>query len=107
MENKEEVSYINECPIKIFFSSRTHSQLNQFSSQLRLTNFQASFEDLEERTKYIPLGSRKQLCINEKVRSRNDQSVNDACLDLQRETNGCQYLPKNYMMSSVTKNLLI
>lgn len=104
VENKEEVSYINECPIKIFFSSRTHSQLNQFSSQLRLTNFQASFEDLEERTKYIPLGSRKQLCINEKVRSKeNDQSVNDACLDLQRETNGCQYLPKNYMMSSVTK----
>lgn len=104
VENKEEVSYINECPIKIFFSSRTHSQLNQFSSQLRLTNFQASFEDLEERTKYIPLGSRKQLCINDKVRSKgNDQSVNDACIDLQRETNGCQYLPKNYMMSNVTK----
>ncbi|CAX43392.1 ATP-dependent RNA helicase Chl1, putative [Candida dubliniensis CD36] len=104
VENKEEVSYINECPIKIFFSSRTHSQLNQFSSQLRLTNFQASFEDLEERTKYIPLGSRKQLCINDKVRAKgNDQSVNDACIDLQRETNGCQYLPKNYMMSNATK----
>lgn len=69
-ENKDEVNYINECPIKIFYSSRTHSQLNQFSSQLRLTHFEASFEELNERTKYIPLGSRKQLCINEKVRSK-------------------------------------
>ncbi|RCK55391.1 ATP-dependent DNA helicase CHL1 [Candida viswanathii] len=105
VENRDEVTYINECPIKIFYSSRTHSQLNQFSSQLRLTHFEASFDELEERTKYLPLGSRKQLCINGKVRSRgNDQSMNDACIDLQRESNGCDYLPKNYMMSSVTKD---
>lgn len=104
-ENKDEVNYINECPIKIFYSSRTHSQLNQFSSQLRLTHFEASFEELNERTKYIPLGSRKQLCINEKVRSKgNDQSMNDACIDLQRNSNGCEFLPKNYMTSNVTKD---
>lgn len=104
-ENKDEVNYINECPIKIFYSSRTHSQLNQFSSQLRLTHFEASFEELNERTKYIPLGSRKQLCINEKVRSKgNDQSMNDACIDLQRDSNGCEFLPKNYMTSNVTKD---
>lgn len=104
VENKEEVNYINECPVKIYYSSRTHSQLNQFSSQLRLTHFEASFDELEERTKYLPLGSRKQLCINEKVRTKgNDQSMNDACIDLQRDSNGCEYLPKNYMSSSVTK----
>ncbi|EMG51056.1 CHL1 ATP-dependent DNA helicase CHL1 [Candida maltosa Xu316] len=103
-EPQNEISYVNECPVKIYYSSRTHSQLNQFSSQLRLTNFQASFDELEERTKYLPLGSRKQLCINDKVRSKkNDQSMNDACIDLQRGPNGCEYLPKNYMMSNDTK----
>ena len=36
----------------------------------------------------IPLGSRKQLCINEKVRaaakSGGDERLNEACLDMQK-----------------------
>ncbi|KAI3403729.2 CHL1 [Candida oxycetoniae] len=86
--------FSSDSPIKIYFSSRTHSQLNQFSSQLQLTSFDASFEDVQERTKYIPLGSRKQLCINEEVTSskKREQSINDACIDLQKTKNGCRYL---------------
>ncbi|KAI5957436.1 CHL1 [Candida theae] len=83
------------CKTKIFFSSRTHSQLNQFSSQLRLTSFDASFDDMSERTKYLPIGSRKQLCINEKVSKRGDHSINDACIDLQKTKDGCSYLTKD------------
>ncbi|KAG7663761.1 CHL1 [[Candida] subhashii] len=103
-ESANDVNFLNECPIKIFYTSRTHSQLNQFSDQLRLTKFKASFDELEERTKYLPLGSRKQLCINDKVRAlRIDQSMNDACIDLQKTKEGCEFLPKNYMNSGLTK----
>lgn len=100
----EAIDMINECPTNIYFSSRTHSQLNQFSSQLNLTHFDASFEGIQERTKYLPLGSRKQLCINKKVRgiSQNDANINDACIDLQTLKEGCEFLSKD-MNSSVAK----
>ncbi|ODV79712.1 ATP-dependent RNA helicase CHL1 [Suhomyces tanzawaensis NRRL Y-17324] len=96
-----------ECPIRIFFTSRTHSQLNQFSHQLRLTKFHSSFDDVTERTKYLPFGSRKQLCINPKVRnvSKNDSNINDACIDLQGSKEGCEYLPKDYSNSSLMTRL--
>ncbi|KAK6465114.1 ATP-dependent RNA helicase CHL1 [Scheffersomyces coipomensis] len=92
----QEVEMINECPINIYYSSRTHSQLNQFSHQLRLTNFDSSFEGINERTKYLPLGSRKQLCINDKIRnlSKNDGAINDACIDLQKTKEGCEFMHK-------------
>ncbi|KAI5960651.1 CHL1 [Candida pseudojiufengensis] len=98
-EGEESIEHVNNCPTKIFFSSRTHSQLNQFSSQLRLTSFNASFDEMTERTKYLPLGSRKQLCINDKINKisnkKGDQSINDACIDLQKSKDGCSYLTKN------------
>ncbi|EGW33539.1 ATP-dependent RNA helicase CHL1 [Spathaspora passalidarum NRRL Y-27907] len=101
---KKDVDYANDCPTKIFYCSRTHSQLNQFAGQLRLTKFESSFDDLQERTKYLPLGSRKQLCINDKVRSQvTVQSMNDACIDLQKSKEGCKFLPKNYVDSDLVK----
>lgn len=73
-------------PVKIFFASRTHSQLNQFASQLSLPHFASSFEKYNipmERVKYLPLASRKQLCINPSVTKLNSvDAINDACLDL-------------------------
>ncbi|CAK9440381.1 uncharacterized protein LODBEIA_P44810 [Lodderomyces beijingensis] len=108
-EQKQPLEYSNQnCPTKIFFTSRTHSQLNQFSSQLRLTSFQASFEDLQERTKYLPLGSRKQLCVNAKVSKRKtgEQNINDACIDLQKTKDGCSYLHKNLASSSLTREFV-
>lgn len=50
----------------------------------------------------VPLGSRKQLCINDRVRALGktggDERINEACLDLQKSGSGskgrCEYLPK-------------
>lgn len=95
--NKQNVhaTQINESKVKIFFVSRTHSQLSQFSSQLKLTNFPSSISNLsDERIKYLPLGSRKQLCINESVYKLNDlQAINKECQNKQKEPDRCKYLP--------------
>lgn len=74
---------------KIFFASRTHSQLAQFVGQLRLPKFKASvpkpFVLGEEAVKEISLSSRKQLCIHPTISKYNSvQKMNDACLDLQK-----------------------
>lgn len=89
---------INQSKVKIYFVSRTHSQLTQFSSQLKLTNFPSSIDNLKtERTKYLPLGSRKQLCINEQVYKLNDlQAINKACQNLQQSKEKCKFMPKNF-----------
>lgn len=96
--------------IKIFFCSRTHSQLSQFAGELRRVEFPSSippdpdFEDksdlskLEERIKHLSLGSRKNLCINSKVRAlENSTAINERCLDLQQsgvaEDKKCSFLP--------------
>ncbi|KAK9561428.1 ATP-dependent DNA helicase chl1 [Aspergillus fumigatus] len=63
--------------VKIFYCSRTHSQLSQFSSELRrvkmpssmpaeLSTSDANTDDVQERVKHLTLGSRKNLCINPK-----------------------------------------
>lgn len=89
-------STINESKVKIYFVSRTHSQLSQFSSQLRMTSFPSSIEDdFKERIKYLPLGSRKQLCINENVSNLNDlSSINEKCKELQQSKDKpCTFMP--------------
>lgn len=84
-KDKDEAEGLSK-DVKIFFSSRTHSQLNQFSSQLRLPNFPSLVDHQEEHLKYLPLGSRKQLCIHEKVSQLKDVSLlNEACLDMQKQ----------------------
>lgn len=81
-------------PVKIFYSSRTHSQLSQFSSQLSGLSFPSSFDDISERIKYLPLGSRKQYCINDKIRNKSVQEINDACVEMQRDSSkSCQFFP--------------
>ncbi|KAH0609297.1 uncharacterized protein H6S33_012783 [Morchella sextelata] len=93
--------------IKIFYCSRTHSQLTQFVNELRRVKFPPSFaqEDTkaikleeEEEIKHIPLGSRKNLCINSKVtKLSNPTAINERCLELQRsgtQESRCQFLPE-------------
>lgn len=82
----------------VYFTSRTHLQLSQFADQLRLTKFPSSFSNMSinELIKYFPLGSRKQLCINEKVLKLSSTSmITEACMDLQKDTakksSSCQY----------------
>ncbi|EWC45923.1 hypothetical protein DRE_04930 [Drechslerella stenobrocha 248] len=97
--------------IKIFYCSRTHSQLSQFTAELRRVHLPPTydFEDAsldsfethqkeEEVVKHLSLGSRKLLCINDKVNtpSTSATTVNDRCLDLQQSStpaeNKCPFL---------------
>ncbi|CCF56472.1 hypothetical protein KAFR_0B01730 [Kazachstania africana CBS 2517] len=82
-------------PVKIYFASRTHSQLNQFASQLRLPTFPSSFDKNlvpSERIKYLPLGSKKQLCIEPSVKKwKTLEAINDACSELRHSKDGCPY----------------
>ncbi|KAL0342021.1 UNVERIFIED_CONTAM: ATP-dependent DNA helicase DDX11 [Sesamum calycinum] len=53
-----------EAQLKIYFCSRTHSQLSQFMKELRKTKFASEL-------KVVCLGSRKNFCINEGQRHHN------------------------------------
>ncbi|KAF9173392.1 DEAD H (Asp-Glu-Ala-Asp His) box helicase 11 [Mortierella sp. AD011] len=76
--------------LKIYYCSRTHSQLSQFIDELRKTSY-------GDHLHVISLGSRKSLCINERFRKLasfkssktaepivNVNKLNDACLDAQK-----------------------
>ncbi|KAG0052493.1 DEAD H (Asp-Glu-Ala-Asp His) box helicase 11 [Gryganskiella cystojenkinii] len=76
--------------LKIYYCSRTHSQLSQFVDELRKTSY-------GEHLHVVSLGSRKSLCINDKFRQRasskpnqsaepvvNVNKLNDACLEAQK-----------------------
>lgn len=96
--------------VKIYFCSRTHSQLAQFVQELRRVNIPEVFwgvgkdapkeGDLEEKVvvKHLPLGSRKNLCINPKVsRLASAPAINERCLELQQpdtsKDHKCPFLP--------------
>lgn len=93
--------------IKIFFCSRTHSQLTQFSSELRRVKMppalstedlvQSDQENLTEDIRHMTLGSRKNLCINKKVnRLGNATAINERCLELQQNKSTddrCPHMP--------------
>ncbi|RMD40983.1 hypothetical protein DV735_g4150, partial [Chaetothyriales sp. CBS 134920] len=105
----EEDDSISPANVKVIFCSRTHSQLTQFIHELRRVKPPSSFNDLrdhpshsgdvlEEGIKHLPLGSRKNLCINEKVlKLSSPAAINERCLDLQkpsaRKDQKCAYLP--------------
>jgi chromosome transmission fidelity protein 1 len=97
-----------EDEIKIFYCSRTHSQLTQFINELRRVKMPpalppADFEpptdlsSMTEEFKHLTLGSRKNLCINPKVNHLSPTSLNERCLELQQtstsSTSKCAFLP--------------
>ncbi|KAF2274786.1 DNA repair helicase [Westerdykella ornata] len=95
--------------IKIFFCSRTHSQLAQFASEMRRVRMPPSItpepgpgaddpSSLVEEVKQITLGSRKNLCINPKVNKLASATwINEKCLELQQPSTSsdckCPYMP--------------
>ncbi len=99
--------------LKIFYCSRTHSQLTQFINELRrvqlppavIPNLPKPSEQtftMEPATvgdlKHLTLGSRKNLCINARVANlRSATAINEKCLELQRPgtpaEHKCPYLP--------------
>jgi chromosome transmission fidelity protein 1 len=80
--------------LKIFFCSRTHSQLSQFSNELRRVHMPPAIapdsafgdvNDLSEEIKHLTLGSRKNLCINPNVNKLGSATaINERCLELQQ-----------------------
>ncbi|KAL1199377.1 Regulator of telomere elongation helicase 1 [Cardamine amara subsp. amara] len=78
-EDENEGSDDDEQGLKVFFCSRTHSQLSQFVKELRKTVF-------AKQLKVVCLGSRKNLCINEDVlKLGNVARINERCLELQKK----------------------
>ncbi|KAG0209113.1 DEAD H (Asp-Glu-Ala-Asp His) box helicase 11 [Mortierella sp. GBA30] len=76
--------------LKIYYCSRTHSQLSQFIDELRKTSY-------GDHLHVVSLGSRKTLCINDRFRQKASHrsarspdpilsvnKLNDACLDAQK-----------------------
>lgn len=102
----------NENQTRIYYCSRTHSQLSQFAQELRRVNLPSSLPslqesaegekqehtELEEVIKHLTLGSRKQLCINPRVSNLgNATAINERCMELQQSgvaaDKRCSYLP--------------
>ncbi|XP_050231803.1 uncharacterized protein LOC126680681 isoform X2 [Mercurialis annua] len=81
-EEKEKDGYDNEEEAKdfrVYFCSRTHSQLSQFIKELRKTSFANEIT-------VVCLGSRKNMCINEEVlKLGNATRINERCLELQNK----------------------
>ncbi|KAK9822081.1 hypothetical protein WJX74_005614 [Apatococcus lobatus] len=64
--------------IQVFFCSRTHSQLSQVMAEVGRTPFKESLS-------FVPLGSRKALCINAGVQKLGTVArMNERCLELQK-----------------------
>uniref|UniRef100_A0A8C3XSW9 ATP-dependent DNA helicase DDX11 n=1 Tax=Chelydra serpentina TaxID=8475 RepID=A0A8C3XSW9_CHESE len=67
---------------KIYYCSRTHSQLAQFVHEVQKSPF-------GEEIRLVSLGSRQNLCVNEEVRHLGVvQLINDRCMEMQKNKHG-------------------
>ena len=104
--------------VKVYFCSRTHSQLSQFVREVMRVDLPRppwagevdpsdNVTPVEKVTiKHLPLGSRKNLCINPQVsRLGSAAAINGRCLELQQpdtpKEHKCAYLPKDESESLV------
>ncbi|XP_075066685.1 ATP-dependent DNA helicase DDX11 isoform X2 [Mixophyes fleayi] len=63
---------------KIYYCSRTHSQLSQFVHELQKSPF-------GKETRAVSLGSRQNTCVNDEVRRLGTaQLINDRCMEMQK-----------------------
>ncbi|OAR05999.1 hypothetical protein LLEC1_04093 [Akanthomyces lecanii] len=97
--------------IKIYYTSRTHSQLSQFITELRRPKFPASLPEglsgggaqpPDELVRLLPLSSRQKLCINPSVsRLKSVQAINDRCAELQQPKSGhkCDFVPREELLA--------
>ncbi|XP_004461898.2 ATP-dependent DNA helicase DDX11 isoform X2 [Dasypus novemcinctus] len=75
---EEEEDLEEEHVTKIYYCSRTHSQLAQFVHEVQKSPF-------GKETRLVSLGSRQNLCVNEDVKNLGSvQLINDRCMEMQR-----------------------
>ena len=96
--------------VKVFYCSRTHSQLTQFVHEVRRVNISPTpwahkaggqstkEQDQQVIIKHLPLGARKNLCINaDVVKLGSAAAINERCLDLQQPStpkdHKCPFVP--------------
>lgn len=81
---------------KIYYASRTHSQLAQLVHELQRTSFGRADADSDP-VRVVNLGSRRQMCINTNVQRVGDtfgtEAMNERCLELMESKHRCPYLP--------------
>ena len=64
--------------LRIFYCSRTHSQLSQFVKEIQKTDFASDI-------RLISLASRSNMCINDSVLAlKNSSLINERCLEMQK-----------------------
>ena len=94
--------------IKVYYTSRTHSQLSQFCAELKKTKFYTGKpslqrrEDMSEKLELFStsLSSRAQLCVVDSVRTLSSQSaINDACQLKREDKGGCECNKKDLVKS--------
>uniref|UniRef100_A0A669DHQ9 ATP-dependent DNA helicase DDX11 n=1 Tax=Oreochromis niloticus TaxID=8128 RepID=A0A669DHQ9_ORENI len=77
-EEDEDDELVEEHVTKIYYCSRTHSQLAQFVHEVQKSPFSKDIS-------VVTLGSRQNLCINEEVRRLGSiQRINDRCMEMQK-----------------------
>uniref|UniRef100_A0A3Q3G0N1 DEAD/H (Asp-Glu-Ala-Asp/His) box helicase 11 n=1 Tax=Labrus bergylta TaxID=56723 RepID=A0A3Q3G0N1_9LABR len=81
-EDDADDELVEEHVAKIYYCSRTHSQLAQFVHEVQKSPFSKDIS-------VVTLGSRQNLCINEEVlRLGSIQRINDRCMEMQKNKHG-------------------
>ncbi|XP_059191863.1 ATP-dependent DNA helicase DDX11 [Centropristis striata] len=77
-EDDSDDELVEEHVTKIYYCSRTHSQLAQFVHEVQKSPFGKDIS-------LVTLGSRQNLCVNEEVlRLGSIQRINDRCMEMQK-----------------------
>lgn len=80
------------CRTKIYYCSRTHSQLAQVINELKTC---------KNRYRSVILGSRKVYCVNDKLKNITDVDImNERCKELIRDDT-CKYYRKEYYSTEI------
>jgi chromosome transmission fidelity protein 1 len=81
---------------KIYYASRTHSQLSQFINEVKRTKFADLNATDNPPIKVAALASRANLCVNPEVlKLKESSAINEKCMELQKETKSekrCPYI---------------
>ncbi|XP_041853276.1 ATP-dependent DNA helicase DDX11 isoform X1 [Melanotaenia boesemani] len=84
-EDDDDDELVEEHVTKIYYCSRTHSQLAQFVHEVQKSPFSKNIS-------LVTLGSRQNLCINEEVQHLGSvQRINDRCMEMQKNKHEKQH----------------